>query len=94
MLLYSQLGTNWFPELIIITGNGYLPYHYKIDLGNPVLKIAIEIDGGSHCSYTAKRRDLRKTNFLKSIGYRVLRFTNQQVLEDLINVKNQILSII
>jgi hypothetical protein len=63
-------------------GNGY-PTHYKIDIAIPSKMIAIEVDGLSHCSTKRKQQDARKQSLLESLGWIVLRFTNQQVMEDL-----------
>jgi hypothetical protein len=92
MMLLLQLGDGWFPELVVITGNGYLPYNYKIDIGNLEKKIAIEINGGSHNSLIARKRDLRKKNLLESKGYKVLSFTNTEILTDVTEVAQKILS--
>ena len=81
-MLLQELGEGWFPELVIVTGNGYQPHHYKIDLGFPFKKIAVEVDGGNHCSLTVQKKDKRKEEFLQSKGYKVLRFTNKEILED------------
>ncbi|MEO7221812.1 MAG: cobaltochelatase subunit CobN, partial [Devosia sp.] len=42
-------------------------------------KLAIELDGHSHGTDTAQARDTRRTTFLESAGYRVLRFWNGDV---------------
>jgi len=44
--------------------------------------LAIEIDGNSHCLLSRQAQDRKKENFLKSLGWTVLRFTNQQVIEE------------
>lgn len=59
-----------------------LPSHYKLDLAAPELKLAIEIDGQSHRTPEARRRDEKKTAYLVSQGWRVLRFRNDEVLSD------------
>ena len=43
-------------------------------------KLIIELDGGQHAVRTAE--DERRTGFLASRGYRVLRFWNNEVLEN------------
>ncbi len=63
-------------------GSGY-PTHYKLDLADIERMIAIEIDGNSHSLLSRKEQDIKKENFLKSIGWTVLRFTNAQVLENI-----------
>ena len=61
--------------------SGY-PTHYKLDLADPKRMLAIEIDGNSHCLLSRQAQDRKKENFLKSLGWTVLRFTNQQVIEE------------
>lgn len=84
-------------EYVVITGGittkyGKLPNHYKIDIANPKIKLAIEIDGFSHSAIKRKYQDLKKTNFLCSIKWKVLRFTNRQVETDLNGCLKQIKS--
>lgn len=76
----------WPMEVVIPTGipkgNGY-PTCYKVDVGSKDLKIAIEIDGNSHKTLVRQSQDRKKEEFLASIGWTVLRFTNQEVDENL-----------
>ena len=44
-------------------------------------KLIVELDGGQHAIRTTK--DDRRTSFLQSRGYRVLRFWNNDVLENI-----------
>jgi very-short-patch-repair endonuclease len=53
---------------------------YVLDFYCPAARLAIEIDGGSHYEPRGIRRDLERTAFLKSIGIRVIRFTNLEAL--------------
>jgi very-short-patch-repair endonuclease len=46
-------------------------------------KLVIEVDGYSHDFEQAQRRDAARDAWLASRGYRVLRFTNQDVLSNL-----------
>jgi very-short-patch-repair endonuclease len=55
--------------------------HYIVDFACHALKIVIEIDGGQHAEQS--RRDARRTKFLESEGYRVLRFWNNEVLTNI-----------
>ncbi len=54
--------------------------------------MAIEIDGGQHAQQTIK--DAKRTAFLQSEGYRVLRFWNNEVLSDIDGVLEVIQSAI
>jgi very-short-patch-repair endonuclease len=44
-------------------------------------RLAIEVDGDSHFIEAAQRRDQARTRVLESLGVRVLRFTNSEVME-------------
>lgn len=56
---------------------------YILDFYCPALKLAIEIDGESHCRPGAPEHDARRQAFVESLGIRFLRFTNHDVLHDL-----------
>lgn len=56
---------------------------YKIDIAISELRLAIEVDGGSHRALERKAEDMKKTTFLESQGWTVLRFWNEEILEDL-----------
>jgi len=45
------------------------------------LKLIIEVDGGYHSSKEQQSVDLARTEDLKSLGLRVIRFTNTEVIE-------------
>jgi len=83
-LLANVLG--WPMEVAIPThkrrGCGY-PTAYKVDVGNPSMKIAIEVDGRSHGLLTRQEQDRKKDAFLRGRGWTVLRFKNRRVLDDL-----------
>ncbi len=55
--------------------------HYIVDFANHDLKFVIELDGGQHAERTGG--DARRTRFLESEGYRVLRFWNSEVLSNI-----------
>ena len=44
-------------------------------------KLIVELDGGQHAEYVAY--DDKRTAFLGSLGYRVLRFSNNEVIENI-----------
>jgi len=54
---------------------------YIVDFANHTLKVVVEIDGGQHATQVAS--DARRTRFLESQGYRVLRFWNNEVMENI-----------
>lgn len=67
------------------------PTNYKPDVGHVGLKIAIEADGCSHGLLERKAQDVKKTKCLTGLGWKVLRFTNQQILEEPTTVMSTIL---
>ncbi|MFZ4596337.1 MAG: endonuclease domain-containing protein [Verrucomicrobiaceae bacterium] len=62
--------------------SGY-PTCYKLDIGNRELMIAVEVDGKSHCSIERQAQDQKKEDLLQSLGWKVLRFTNAEVIRNL-----------
>ena len=61
-----------------------------LDFYCPKLKLVIEVDGKSHESQS--EYDAIRTATLESHGYHVLRFKNEEVLNDLQNVLDRIRS--
>ena len=56
------------------------------------MKLVIELDGGQHATQVS--RDANRTKFLESKGYRVLRFWNNDVLQNVDGVLEVIQSAI
>ena len=54
--------------------------HYIADFACPEMKLAIEIDGGQHG--IQQEADIARTESLTGHGYRVIRFWNNDVLEN------------
>ena len=80
LALSTALG--WDMEVVVKTkkekGSGY-PQHYKIDIGNEILKIGIECDGYSHGTIERKCQDKKKDELLTSLGWVILRFKNKEI---------------
>ena len=55
-------------------------------------KLVIELDGGQHLDQ--QEYDLQRSEYLRSKGYHVLRFWNNDVLDDLEGVTRVILGIL
>jgi isoleucyl-tRNA synthetase len=53
-------------------------------------KLIVEIDGGYHKKPEIAKADKIRTEILESLGYKVLRFTNEQVIGDVESVVKQI----
>ena len=56
--------------------------------------IVIEVDGATHSYDQAILRDRERTDFLESAGYRVIRFTNEDVLHDSLDVITTIVAVL
>lgn len=96
-MLLEALGEGWETEHIVPTGKprvaGGWPTHYKIDLACIEAMVAVEVDGMSHSSPKRRVADQRKDEFLRGLGWRVLRFSNQGVLSSLSTVMAEIRSL-
>ena len=57
--------------------------NYILDFYAPSVKLAIEIDGGQHYEDDAMAYDQTRTNYLSSVGIRVIRFTNADIDKNL-----------
>lgn len=70
------------------------PYHYKLDIANPAAMVCVEVDGRSHGPIARREQDARKDELLRSRGWTVLRFSNEQVTTDLERCVRTVLSTI
>jgi very-short-patch-repair endonuclease len=64
---------------------------YILDFYCHEVKLAIELDGSVHDSKDAKFYDDDRDNNLSELGVHTIRFRNENVLEDIENVKRKIL---
>lgn len=94
--LLGALGKGWTAEHPISTkmprGSGY-PTAYKVDLANRAHWIAVECDGQSHKSRKIREADAKRDRLLRSRGWTVLRFWNEEIMTDLPRVLSSIRSI-
>ena len=96
-ILTESLGDGWINEYPIKTkciggrSSGF-PTNYKVDIANPTKMIAIEVDGRSHDSVERKEKDIKKESALQKLGWKVLRFKNEDILRNINtiveNIKN------
>lgn len=63
---------------------------YIVDFLFRKSKLVVEIDGGYHFTEEQQIDDAQRTAWLGSKGYKVIRFTNEQVLCDTDNVINEL----
>ena len=62
--------------------------NYVVDFCAPQRKLIIELDGSQHLEQ--EEYDTERTAFLKTRGYRVIRFWNNEVLDNIEGVLNVI----
>jgi len=91
--LWNALGSNWEPEkwwspMGQVDGIS----HGFMDLANTYQKIDVEIDGDSHKESKVKEKDRLKDIWLTSQGWKVLRFSNEEVRNSLDSVVEKIMS--
>ena len=55
---------------------------YIVDFVSHEAKLIVEIDGGHHFEDEQEKRDARRARFLERKGYRVLRFSNLDVMSN------------
>ena len=55
---------------------------YVVDFACPAARLVVEVDGETHSSDAERAHDARRTSFLESEGWRVLRVWNHEVLEN------------
>ena len=57
---------------------------YIVDFGSHSRKLVVEVDGAPHEVFSDQAvRDMKRNVWLATQGYRVLRFTNAEVMEDI-----------
>lgn len=74
-----------------LRGNRFCGYKFKrqvvigsyiVDFLAAAQKLVIETDGGQHSDIIHKAKDITRTEYLESQGYRVLRFWNNEILNE------------
>ena len=67
-----------------------LGFRRQVPIGNYIVdftcaehRIIVEVDGAQHNEPDAQHYDARRTAFLESLGWSVLRFTNDDVIKDI-----------
>ena len=60
--------------------------NFIVDFYCPKLKLIVEVDGDSHYRGDAPEYDRERSNILEGYGLKVIRFTNEEVLNNLAGV--------
>lgn len=56
---------------------------YVVDFYCADARLIIELDGGQHADDAAVKHDAKRTRYLQESGFRVLRFWNNEIFENL-----------
>ena len=67
---------------------------FIVDFYCPEMRIVIEIDGDSHFIDNTQEKDRTRDLFLSSRGFRVLRFTNTEIYDNLEYIVEKIAALI
>ncbi len=82
ILRREQMGVRFFRQ--------YSVSMYVLDFYCPSKRLAIEIDGGQHAEAKHRTHDARRTEYLQAHDIFVLRFWNNEVLQNLEGVWQRI----
>ncbi len=67
--------------------------HFIVDFYCAALRLVIEIDGSAHLSEPAQTYDAERTIELEKYGLRIIRFTNDEVINNFEDVCKQIVKV-
>lgn len=68
--------------------------NYIADFMCKELKLIIEVDGGIHSMEDVAKKDIIRQQHLELVGFKVIRFKNEEVLKEINNVREHILATI
>ncbi|HEY5534069.1 MAG TPA: endonuclease domain-containing protein [Ignavibacteria bacterium] len=68
--------------------------NYIVDFYSPELKLAIEIDGDSHFTSKAIDYDIQRTKYIESLGIKVVRYFNNDIMCNMEGVYYDLVNII
>jgi len=68
-------------------------FNYIVDFVCLDLMLIIEVDGITHTYENLSQNDIKRQNILESVGFKVLRFEDEDVLHHIDRVRKQIIEI-
>jgi hypothetical protein len=63
---------------------------FVVDFACPAARLVIEVDGSQHGENEGRLHDQQRTEWLESEGYRVLRFWNNEITQNISGVMDAI----
>ena len=66
--------------------------NYIVDFYCPQVNLIIELDGGQHYSDKGQAKDKIRDEYMRSIGLKILRFSDREIFENLHGVLERIWS--
>ncbi|AXB30830.1 endonuclease domain-containing protein [Vibrio campbellii] len=67
---------------------------YIVDFYCAELNLVIEIDGDSHFSDEGKEKDTKRDAFMETLGIKVVRFTNEEVMKQTESVLERLFNLV
>ena len=64
--------------------------NYIVDFYCPKANLIIEIDGGQHYTEEGIKKDKMRDKYMREQGYKILRFSDREILENLAGVIEKI----
>ena len=68
----------------------YIIGQFIVDFLCPDSKLVIEVDGGYHSEIEQEYDDEQRSLWLEKMGYKVIHFSNEQIISDIDNVLKEI----
>ena len=68
--------------------------NYIVDFCSFSPRLIIEVDGDTHYTDEAKQRDMKRDRFFQSMGFKILRFTNKDIIQNIDGVIETITKIL
>jgi very-short-patch-repair endonuclease len=87
-ILWARLKNHGLQDAKFVRSEPIGPYF--ADFACRAAKLVVEIDGATHSTDEEIASDKRRTAFLEAQGYRVVRFSNEQVYENVAAVLDEI----
>ena len=64
--------------------------NYIVDFYCPAAKLVIEVDGGQHYSEERMNKDKQRDDYLSSLGFKILRFSDREVFKNIEGILEKI----